>query len=443
MYRRFKSPLTAQLEITSRCNHKCIHCYNYWRSENSDETTLTEDRLIKIIENFRDGEVMQMVITGGEPMIYSNLLVKGLELAKDFGIRCSINSNLTLVTSKIAQAIKRNNSGILTSMLSFDPDKHDSLTNSKGSHARLLRGIEVLQDANVSVGVNMVVMKQNLSDVYETGRFVSSIGVKSFTSTKVCPSLGDDIFERLRITKNDNLLIFDQLLRLKNELGMNVDTLTAYPSCLSQDWNKYRSFLLGRSCSAGKTFCAVGSNGQLRACVQHNEEYGDVVSEPITSIWKKMDKWRDGSLLPDKCKECQYLSVCGAGCRATCQFFGDIKSLDPDVDDDCDFKPIVGDKNEIELVDKKLRLMINPLLRLREENFGTVLTTGKSKITVVTNDSAYLLRNLIEKGVFTFNEVFSEYSLDATAHKFLSMLYNKGIFIKADDTKDDGIIIPF
>ncbi len=326
MYREFKAPLTAQLEITSRCNHKCIHCYNYWRAENSDETTLPENHLIKIMENLRDSEVMQMVITGGEPMIYPNLLVKGLELAKSFGIRCSINSNLTLATPELARAIKKNNAGVLTSMLSFDSNKHDSLTNSNGSHVRLVRGIKVLQDTGVSVGVNMVVMKQNLLDVYETGKFANSIGVKSFTSTKVCPSLGDDVFDRLKITKEDNLLLFDQLLRLKDELGMNVDTLTAYPSCLSQNWDKYGKFLLGRGCSAGKTFCAVGSNGQLRACVQHDKEYGDVVSESITSIWKKLDKWRDGSLLPDKCKQCKHLSVCGAGCRATCQFFGDIRS---------------------------------------------------------------------------------------------------------------------
>jgi len=442
MYREFKSPLTAQLEITSRCNQKCIHCYNYWRAENSDETTLTEERLIKIMQNLRDSEVMSMVITGGEPMIYPSLLIKGLELAKDFGIRCSINSNLTLVTLDIAQAIKRNGTGVLTSMLSFDPDEHDRLTNSKGSHGRLLRGIKVSQKAGVSVGVKMVVMKQNLGSVYETGKFVNSIGVKSFTSTKVCPSLGDDIFERLRITKDDNLLIFDQLLRLKDELGMNVDTLTAYPSCLSQDWDKYGSFLLGRSCSAGKTFCAVGSNGQLRACVQHDKEYGDVVSESITSIWKRLGKWRDGSLLPDKCKECQHLSVCGAGCRATCQFFGDIRSLDPDVAEACDFKPVIADKNKIELIDRNLRLRINPLLRFREEDFGTVMTTGKSKIAVVTNDSAYLVKKLLDQEVFTLDEVFAKYSLDTTAHKFLSMLYKKGVFVEADDTKDDGIIIP-
>lgn len=441
MYREFKSPLTTQLEITSRCNHKCIHCYNYWRAENSDETTLSDDQLIKIMENFRDSEVMQMVITGGEPMIYPSLLIKGLEIAKNFGIRCSINSNLTLTTPEIARAIKGNNSSVLTSMLSFDPDKHDKLTSSKGSHGRLVKGIKTLIDADVSVGVNMVVMSHNLNEVYETGRFANSLGAKSFTSTKVCPSLGDDLFAELRLAKEDNIRLFDQLLQLEKDFGINVDTLTAYPSCLSQEWDKYGKFLLGRSCSAGKTFCAVGSNGQLRACVQHDKEYGSVLTEPITAIWTKLREWRDGSLLPDRCKECQHLSVCGAGCRATCQFFGDIKSLDPDVAEACDFKPIVGDKNKIELVDKNLRLRVNPLLRLREENFGTVLTTGKSKIAVVTNDSAYLVKKLIEKGVFVFSEVFIEYSLDETAHKFLSMLYNKGIFMKADDTKDSGIII--
>ena len=33
MFRTLSAPVNIQLELTSRCNHNCIHCYNYWRQD--------------------------------------------------------------------------------------------------------------------------------------------------------------------------------------------------------------------------------------------------------------------------------------------------------------------------------------------------------------------------------------------------------------------------
>lgn len=374
-----------------------------------------------------------MVITGGEPMLYPNLLIKGLELAKEFGIRCSINSNLTRVTPEIVTAIKDNNSQVLTSMLSYKRLEHDKLTCSKGSYVRLLNGIQTLISAGIFVGVNMVVMRQNLDDVYETGKFVKELAVKSFTATKVTPSLGDDIFEEIKISKEDNIKIFEQLLRLQKDFNMNVDSLTAFPSCLSENWDKYGKFLLKRSCSAGKTFCAIGSNGQLRACVQHDKEYGSVIDTPITSIWPALKKWRDGSYLPDECKKCSYLFACGGGCRVTCQFCGDIKSLDPDANGR-KFNPICSKDNNVEKIDLNVKLSINQSLRFRVESFGVILIVDGLRKSTVTKDTAYLLRKLNKKPIFTLAEIFSDYDLSVElVHNFFSSLYEQKVFVLVDN----------
>ncbi len=55
MYHELKSPVTVQLEITSKCNHRCVHCYNYWRADSLDNTTMKEDELYAVMKNLRDG----------------------------------------------------------------------------------------------------------------------------------------------------------------------------------------------------------------------------------------------------------------------------------------------------------------------------------------------------------------------------------------------------
>jgi MoaA/NifB/PqqE/SkfB family radical SAM enzyme len=42
MYKELKSPVAVQLELTTACNHKCIHCYNHWRNASEKDVTLSE-----------------------------------------------------------------------------------------------------------------------------------------------------------------------------------------------------------------------------------------------------------------------------------------------------------------------------------------------------------------------------------------------------------------
>lgn len=63
-------PPYLQWEVIPECNHKCIHCYNYWRTDNldvekhADFSAITE----KIIER----RPVYMAVTGGEPLLVFN-----------------------------------------------------------------------------------------------------------------------------------------------------------------------------------------------------------------------------------------------------------------------------------------------------------------------------------------------------------------------------------
>jgi len=431
MYRMIKSPLAVQLEITSLCNHSCIHCYNHWRTEESVNLTMTEGQLERVILDAKTSEVVDFLITGGEPLLFPKLLAYAFRLLKKNGFNCSVNSNLTLVTEEIALLFKKYNVHVLTSLLSFDKKLHDQITCRDGSFNRLLKGIKFMRDAGVSVGVNMVVMQSNMDQVYKTGCFVKSLGINGFRATKVHPAQTCKNYKDLKLPPEKIIPMFDDLLELRDK-GMNIDTLTTYPICLIKDMEKYGDLVIDRGCSAGKTGCTIGANGQVRPCGHSDMEYGSVFSESLLDIWPRLSEWSSGSYLPNECKECKYVILCSGGCRMDCKYFGEIIDLDPYATSN-DFTFIPPKSKDCFLLNKKTELVVNPAVKYRTEEFGNVLVLKNKTVTIVTLDTVEFLKSLGSK-IFTLDSVFNECNIELKeAHEFLSDLFKLRVIIEPKD----------
>jgi radical SAM protein with 4Fe4S-binding SPASM domain len=430
MYKQLKSPIAVQLELTTACNHKCIHCYNHWRKASEKDVTLSEEDARKIVKNLADSEVPNFLITGGEPMMHTDLMMSTFEFAKSLGLKCSLNSNLTLMTPEVARELKRLDIGVLTSILSYDKNTHDNITTVRGSFGRLIEGIEILREFEVPVSANMVVMQPNFDQIHETGKFVHSLGVTGFRATKVHPAQGSTNFEQIRLPAEKIAGIFDNLIELRDEFGLKVDSLTTYPVCLLKDMSRYGQFLSKRSCSAGKTGCTIGSDGQVRPCGHSDDVYGNAIEESLLQIWPRLKSWRDGSLLPQECKECKYVIECSGGCRMDCKYYGNICSMDPYATSK-DFAYVPRKPNDVVLLDPNKDLIVNSGLHLRSEEFGTALIVDGTFKSIVNADSIELLKELRGK-TFTLDYVSKEYNIElGLVRNFFTGLYSQNVICLA------------
>jgi len=418
-----KAPIRVDLEVTGKCNLRCSHCYNFWRPENSIPP-LTISNLNHILHQIKKNEIMEITLTGGEPFLEDELVFRILEFCKKSAIAVSINSNLTVVNDSIATQLSVYKPSIMTSLFSFDSITHENITGVQNSFNKTIEGIKILLGKGIPVSVNMVVTPYNFSHIYETGSFVHDIGVKTFTVVRSSPPIYCINKKEFTISRKMVIKTLDELLRLNQDFKLNVGNQNCYPLCMLDDWSKYEPLNL-RNCGAGVFHCAIGADGNIRACVQGNLTYGNLLYENLSDIWIKMQPWREGKYMPKQCKHCEFLRQCTAGCRSDSYVHtGKINSLDfyakkgvlgPSKG------PVVNSPNKwLDLNDT----LFLPRLKFRVEEFGILIALlhRQTRHFMVTKDSADLLYDLQEQ-TFKLIEIIKKYNLDeASAIRFFTYL---------------------
>lgn len=151
----------------------------------------------------------------------------------------------------------------------------------------------------------------------------------------------------------------------------------------------------------------------------------------MSSIWKRMQEWRTGELLPEKCTSCEYLFKCTWWCRMDAYWCWDIKIMDPFAKPE-NIPKIpemlkVNEKNTTELYWKIMK--IDSWIVFREENWCCIINKWVSN-AIITKDSWILLQNLLKNEYFTIDAVAKEFDIDIKIlNNFFNTLLNKN-FIK-------------
>lgn len=395
LYRELSAPLTSQIEVTTECNNRCPHCYNSWRQTDEADFTLTLDQTERIMAEIISAGVFRVVITGGEPLLQPDLVVKIVRSCAEAGIQCSINSNLALMNDTVLdRIISAGPVSFLTSIASSDPSNHDGHMGRKGAFVETIKGIAVLRERGISFGANMVVTQRNANQVYETGCYVRELGARAFTATKASPPMGCPDYSKIRPTPEQVRGSLDDLLRLKGE-GFLVDALECYPLCFLEDLSKYEAFTR-RNCSAGVTSASVGANGMVRPCPHSVRTYGNVLEESLVTIFGRMTEWRTGELLPSTCLECQHLPRCSGGCRCEAEYYGVITDMDPLASVPESVRKVdVKAPNPVVVSDNDL-VQVRPMVKHRLESFGSVLVIG-TKTILIDEDASKMVAMISDR----------------------------------------------
>lgn len=400
-------PLTAQLEVTDFCNHRCIHCYNLDSEiKNRPMRQVDDETVLKCAQTLIDNKIFGVIVTGGEPLIKKELTKQVIGLLKEHDIRVSLNSNLTLFDDDFIAFLKDKNVGVLTSCPSGIPSSFKKLVGVD-NYKKFETNLKKLVDAIIRFTVNMVVTKENLREIIPTAEKMKALGCKSFAATPMGLNVEYPRLDLL-LSVDEVRQVISDLLWIEKVLGMKVDVLEALPKCVfPESVLMEKHAFLNRKCQAGRTVVAVSCNGDVRPCAHNPFSYGNLLEEDLRNIWQKMSDWRSAQYVPEQCLDCTWLNRCNGGCRTSAKVFsGDWNKNDMWCTGKLAVSPPNNDSPTIELKpDTSLQFTPNIQAR-KEDEEAYVVYNAADDVFFMVNQAYYdFIMYLKNQGTFSFGEL--------------------------------------
>lgn len=164
------------LDITSRCNLHCAHCYN--ESGGAGDNDLQHEDLLRVAEEIAALRPGTVCLCGGEPLLADGI-TEVMDVLRNGCGSISMVSNGLLMTEAKALSLKEH--GLEAVQISLDGAcdwQHDSLRGRAGSFQAAVRAISVLKRTGVKqVSVSMIPNRLNYRTMEEYFTLCASLGV--------------------------------------------------------------------------------------------------------------------------------------------------------------------------------------------------------------------------------------------------------------------------
>jgi len=293
-------PLSVQLDLTHRCNERCVYCY----LEHGDHREMTTAEIKHLLDELAEAGVFVLTLSGGEILMRRDFF-EILEYARELTFCVKLKTNAVLIREREAARIRDLGvESVQVSIYSHRPEVHDAITLVPGSLKRSLTAIRFLKSQGLKVTIANVLMTENMQDYQDVRALADELGVKATLDPTVTPMM-DGNRSTLRLGADENAL--KRLFRDQSLVG-DADEYCAVPSKPNED------DMQSLPCSAGHTAAYVSPYGDVYPCVQFPLPCGNVRQQRFIDIWRDSDQLKEVRSIRLKdlpsCSQCTHGSTC-------------------------------------------------------------------------------------------------------------------------------------
>lgn len=303
---QLRIPLSGGLDLTHRCNLRCVHCYVGPQSDSQkiQKKEMAASRVLSLIDEIADAGCLDLLITGGEPFIRKDFCDVFLH-AKMKGLLVTVFTNGTLVTEEVLSLFHRYPPYLVEiTLYGATAATYETITGVPGSYARCIEGIERLLSKGIRVKLKTMLMTLNSHELRDMEDLARGYGVSFRIDAALFPRLnGDKAPLAMRVAP-------DEAVEMELADGERLKKWTQFYFRQGSAPVSDQLYV----CGAGITGFHIDPYGILRPCLMMKRNTFNLLEGSFLSGWNGQVREisNRGVSATYACNSCENYVLCGA-----------------------------------------------------------------------------------------------------------------------------------
>ena len=303
--REDRVPLCGSLDLTHRCNLRCVHCYvgHLVAQPAREATELPTASVLRLVAEAARAGCVFLLISGGEPLLRDDF-VDVYAGARRLGLIVSVFTNATLLSPAHETVFQEFPPHLVEiSLYGATKSTYERVTRVPGSYARAIHGLDRLQELGIRVGLKTMILQENVGEIDAMRAFARERGLRFRVDPLVTPRLDGDpapLAQRVEASQAVDIEL--------NEPG-RVEELADY---MARHANEVPT--KPYACSAGVSAFNIDPAGLVRPCFMSRRIGHDGLGKGFAAAWQEVGlavERANQEKLPSLCAECRDILLCG------------------------------------------------------------------------------------------------------------------------------------
>lgn len=183
-------PITGSIDVTRRCNLRCVHCYYQDCGGAAGRAReLSTSQWKSLIDQITDAGCLFFLITGGEPMLRDDFSAI-YRYARQKGLLVTVFTNGTLIGEDILACFRELPPyKVEISLYGASQAVYERITRTPGSYKRCMHGIDQLRALGVNLAIKTMDMTLNHDEYDAIQAFCRRLDIPFRSDAFIIPTM--------------------------------------------------------------------------------------------------------------------------------------------------------------------------------------------------------------------------------------------------------------